>query len=100
MLGNIATWKTMVMLQNVCQYCVRIFKEEKHRQLHMFVILRKKVKVTGILIDKPKHKKPKAVLTSENIVAVEESVREDPSTSIHRLSQQLNITETLLRRIL
>ena len=29
-----------------------------------------------------------------------ESVREAPSTSIHRCSQQLNISETLLRRIL
>ena len=40
----------------------------------------KKVKETGILIDKPK--------------------REAPSTSIHRRSQQLNISETSLRRIL
>ena len=38
----------------------------------------KKVKETGILIDKP---------------------NEAPSTSIHRRSQQLNISETSLRRI-
>ena len=34
--------------------------------------LEKKVKETGILIDKPKHKKPKTVRTPENIVAVAE----------------------------
>ena len=60
----------------------------------------KKVKETGILIDKPKREKPKTVRTSENIVAVAESMREAPSTSIHRCSQQLNISETSLRRIL
>ena len=45
-LGNIVTllWKIMVMLQNVCENCVRILEEEKHRQLHMFVILWKKWK--------------------------------------------------------
>ena len=36
----------------------------------------------------------------ENIAAVAESVCEAPSTSIHRRSQQLNISETSLRRIL
>ena len=36
----------------------------------------------------------------EDIAAVAESVYEVPSTSIHRLSQQLNISETSLRRIL
>ena len=60
----------------------------------------KKVKETGILIDKPKREKPKTVRTPENIAAVAESVREAPSTSIHRRSQQLNISETSLRRIL
>ena len=60
----------------------------------------KKVKETGILIDKPKREKIKTVRTPENIVAVGESVREQPSTSIHGLSQQLNISETSLRRIL
>ena len=84
----------MVMLQNVCENCVRILEEEKHRQLRMFV------KETGILIDKPKREKPKTVRTPENIAAVAESVREAPSTSIHRRSQQLNISETSLRRIL
>ena len=41
----------------------------------------KKVKETGILIDKPKFEKPKTVRTPENIAAVTESVREAPSTS-------------------
>ena len=60
----------------------------------------KKVKETGILIDKPKREKPKTVRTPENIAAVAESVCEAPSTSIHRHSQQLNISETSLKRIL
>ena len=59
-----------------------------------------KVKETLILIDKPKREKPKAVLTPENVVAVAESVCEAISTSIHRRAQQLNISETSLRRIL
>ena len=60
----------------------------------------KKVKETGILIDKPKREKPKTVHTPENIAAVAESVCEASSTSIHRHSQQLNISETSLRRVL
>ena len=39
------------------------------------------------------------VLTPENIAAVAENLCEAPSTSIHRRSQQLNISETPLRRI-
>ena len=54
----------------------------------------KKVKETGTLIDKPKCEKPKTV------VAVAESVFGAPPTSIYRRSQQLNISETSLRRIL
>ena len=60
----------------------------------------KKVKETGILIDKPKRKKPKAVRIPENVAVVAESVREAPLTLIHRRSQQLNISETSLGRIL
>ena len=37
--------------------------------------------------------------TPENIAAVAESVCEEPSTSMHRRSQQLNISETSLRQI-
>ena len=66
----------------------------------MFVILLKKVKGTGILIDKPKREKLKTVRRPGNIAAVTESVREAPSTLIHCRSQQLNISETSLRRIL
>ena len=62
--------------------------------------LAKKVKETGILIDKPIREKPKAVHTLENTAAVAQSVRQAPSTSIHRRSQQLKISETSLRRIL
>ena len=60
------------MLQNMCENCVRILEKEKHRQLRMFVILWKKVKETGLRIDKPKREKPKTVRTPENIVAVVE----------------------------
>ena len=38
--------------------------------------------------------------TPENIAAVAESVCEAPSTSIHRRSQEFNISETSLKRIL
>ena len=58
------------------------------------------MKETGNLIDKPKREKPKTMRTPENVAAVAESVCEAPSTSIHRRSQQLNISETLLRQIL
>ena len=51
----------------------------------------KKVKKTGILINKSKGEMPKIVRTPENIAAVV------ASTSIHRRSQQLNISATSLR---
>ena len=53
----------------------------------------KKVKETDILNDKPQREKPKTVRTKENIAAVAESVCEAPSTSVHRCSQQFNISE-------
>ena len=46
----------------------------------------KKVNETGVLIDKPKRERPKTVRKPENFAAVAESVREAPSTSIHRRS--------------
>ena len=56
---------------------------------------------TDILIDKPKHVKPKKTLRRpENIAAVAKGVREAPLTSIHRHSQYLNISGTSLRQIL
>ena len=77
-----------------CVRKLRFLEAEKHRQLRMFVILCRKVKETGILIDKPKSEKPETVCTPEIIAAVAESVCEAPSTSIHRRSQQLNISKT------
>ena len=56
------------------------------------------LKETGILIDNPQREKPKTVRTPKNIAVVAESVCEAPSTSIHRRSQQLSISETLQRR--
>ena len=49
---------------------------------------------------KPKLENPKSVRTAENIAAVTESLYKAPSTSIHSRSQQLNISETSLGRIL
>ena len=46
----------------------------------------KKVKGTGILIEKPKREKPKTVCTAENIAAAAERVRIVSSTSIHHRS--------------
>ena len=60
----------------------------------------KKVKETDIVTDKPKREKPKKVRTGENNTAVAESVREAPLNSIHRRSQQFNISKTSLRKIL
>ena len=85
--------------------CVRKLRTDFRRRetpLAPYVrYLKKKMKETGILIDKPKREKPKTKLTTENIAALAESVcGEAPSTSIHRRSQQLNISETSLKRIL
>ena len=48
----------------------------------------KKVKETGIFIDKPKRKKPNIVRTPENIAAVTESVCESHQ---HQFTVVLNI---------
>ena len=58
------------------------------------------MKETGIFIDKPKREQPKTVRSPVNVADVAESMCEASSTSIHRISQQLNISETSLRRIL
>ena len=68
-------------------------RREAPSALHIRYLV-KKVEETGIPIDKPKREKPKTVRTSENIAAVAESMCESPLTSIHRRSQQLNISET------
>ena len=83
--------------------CVRKLRRDFGRReapsaLHVRYLV-KKVKETGILIDKPKREKPKTLRTPENIAAVAESVCEAPLTSIDRRSQKFNISETSLRRI-
>ena len=78
----------------------KLFTDFGRRKASYVRYLVEKVKETGILIDKPKREKPKTVRIPENIAAVAESVCEAPSTSIRRRSQQLNISETSLRRIL
>ena len=83
----------MVILQNVCKNCVRILKEEKHRQLRMFVILWKEWKELASSSCQPKREKPKIVRTPKNIAAVPESVYEAPSTSIQfRRHKDLGMT--------
>ena len=71
-------------------------RREAGADLYVLYLL-KKVKETVFLIDKPPHEKPKTVRTPENIAAMAKRVREAPSTSIHRCSQQWNVSETSLR---
>ena len=56
--------------------------------------VKKKLKETDILIDKPKHDKPKTVRTPENIAAVAESVCKVPSTSFSTIEHFGGIIET------
>ena len=84
----------------MCENCIRILEEEKHRSAPCLRYLVKKMKGTGILIYKSKHEKSTTVHTSENVAAVAESVREALSTSIQRGPQQLDISETSLKGIL
>ena len=68
--------------------CVRKFfpvfgRREAHSAPYVRYLV-KKMKETDILIDKPKREK--------NIAAMAERICEAPSTSIHRRSQQLNIS--------
>ena len=60
----------------------------------------KKVKGAAFLLDELKCENARTVHTHESTAAMAESVRETPSTSIHRRSQQLNISKTSLSRIL
>lgn len=60
----------------------------------------KKVRETGMLIDNRSYPRVRPVRSVENIAAVAESVRQNPRTSTHHRSQQLNISRTSLRRIL
>ena len=84
----------------MCENCLTIFGRREPPSASYVRYLVQKVKETGLLIDKPKREKLKNVGTPENIAAVAESLREAPSRSIHCRPQQLNISETSLRRIL
>ena len=55
-------------------HCVRSFGRREALSAPYVRYLVKKVKETGILINKPKREKPKTVHTSENIAALAESV--------------------------
>ena len=85
----------------MCAKIAYVFWNKRNTVSSIFSLsCEKKVKETGILIDKPKREMPKTLRTSEYIAAVAESVCGASSTSILRRSQQLNISETSLRRIL
>jgi len=60
----------------------------------------KKVRETGMLVDKTQGPRARTVRIAENITAVDKSVQLNPSMSTHRRSQQLNISRTSLRKIL
>ena len=88
-----------IRLNNAGKYCditlkIMDFERREAPSAPYVHYLVKKVKETGIFIDKPKREKPKTVRTPENIAAVAESVCEVPSTPSQRHSQKLNISET------
>ncbi|CAK9833058.1 hypothetical protein ANTRET_LOCUS9796 [Anthophora retusa] len=60
----------------------------------------KRVRETGSLLNKTTRVRTRPVRSTENIAAVAQSVREQPSTSTRHRSQELNISRTSLRRIL
>ena len=93
--GCVNAWTT---LWNIATLLWKSWKWKKRSSIRFVCSLY--CKKSGILIDKPKHGKPKTVPTPENIAAVAKSVCEAPSTSIHRRFEQLNISETSLRQIL
>ncbi|KAM8702697.1 hypothetical protein ACLKA7_000827 [Drosophila subpalustris] len=59
-----------------------------------------RVRKTGMLVDKPTRVRTRPLRSTENIAAVAENVREQPSTSTRHRSQQLDISRTSLIRIL
>ena len=85
------TLKIMVMNNECVRKLCTDFRRRNEPSAPYVCYLVKKIKETSILSDKPKREKPTTVLTPDNIAAVAESMREAPSTSIHRRSQQLNI---------
>ena len=88
--GNVAEW--------VRKWCKDFGTREAPSASYVRYLV-KKVEESVILIDKPKGEKPKTVRTSENIASLSESMCVAPSTSIFRRSQQLNISETSLKRM-
>ncbi|XP_018375528.1 PREDICTED: uncharacterized protein LOC108769183 [Trachymyrmex cornetzi] len=60
----------------------------------------RKVREKGMLVDDRSGPRARTVRTPENIEAVAQSVRQNPTTSTRRRSQQLSISRTSLRRIL
>jgi len=60
----------------------------------------KRIRQTGSLLDKATRSRARPVSSTENIVAVAQSVLKQPSTSTRHHSQNLNISRTSLRRIL
>ena len=74
---------------NIAQCKRKLCRDLERREVPLasyVLYLVKKVKETGIFIDKSKREKTKTVHTPENIAAVAESLCEAPSTSIHRRS--------------
>lgn len=60
----------------------------------------KKVREKWMLVDDRSGPIARTVRTPENIEAVAQSMRQNPTTSTRRRSQQLSISRTSLRRIL
>lgn len=59
-----------------------------------------RVRETGSLLDKTTRKRPFPARSTENIAAVEQSVRERPSTSIRHRAQELHLSRSTTHRIL
>ena len=60
----------------------------------------KRVRETGLLLDKTTRSRSRPVRSAENIAAVGQSMLEHPSTSTRHRSKELNIPRTSVRRIL
>lgn len=96
--------KTYFQSQCCVAETVRILKRNMSREKApsgtAVVKLVKKVRETGLLLDNRSGPRARTVRTPENIEAVARNVRQNPSTSTRRRSQQLAISRTSLRRIL
>jgi len=96
--------KTYFQSQCCVAETVRILKRNMGRKKApsgiAVVKLVKKVRETGLLLDNRNCPRARTVHTPENIETVARSVRQNPSTSTRRRSQQLAISRTSLKRIL